>query len=125
MLLSLLFDVVSQVYNMFPRLFSWIKTRQLILKNVEMNIRDIKELITYLRETLNPNVCRGFVDCFLIRKQKEEVRLWLFVTIIVSTNEYLIMICLFVFFLGLWCYKYLLQRRKHDTLSHQPLWSRD
>ncbi|XP_067427295.1 cytochrome P450 2K1-like isoform X2 [Thunnus thynnus] len=58
-----------QLYNMFPRLFSWIKNRQLILKNVEMNVRDVKDLIKHLKETLNPHMCRGLVDCFLIRKQ--------------------------------------------------------
>lgn len=39
-----------------------------------MTIRDVKELIKHLKETLNPHTCRGFVDCFLIRKQKEEVK---------------------------------------------------
>lgn len=59
---------------MFPKLVGWIKNRQLILKNAEMSIRDIKDLIKHLKESLNPNICRGLVDCFLIRKQKEEVR---------------------------------------------------
>uniref|UniRef100_A0A3B4U9M0 Cytochrome P450 2K1-like n=1 Tax=Seriola dumerili TaxID=41447 RepID=A0A3B4U9M0_SERDU len=61
-----------QLYNMFPRLVSWIKNRQLILKNLEMSVRDVKDLIKQLKETLNPDTCRGLVDCFLIRKQKEE-----------------------------------------------------
>ncbi|KAM7386908.1 hypothetical protein PAMA_009503 [Pampus argenteus] len=61
-----------QLYNMFPRLVSWIKNRQLLLNNVEMNVRDIKDLIKNLKETLNPHICRGLVDCFLIRKQKDE-----------------------------------------------------
>ncbi|XP_040919205.1 cytochrome P450 2K1-like isoform X2 [Toxotes jaculatrix] len=61
-----------QLYNMFPRLVRWIKNRQLILKNVEMTVRDVKDLIRQLKETLNPHTCRGLVDCFLIRKQKEE-----------------------------------------------------
>ncbi|XP_070704107.1 cytochrome P450 2K1-like [Pempheris klunzingeri] len=61
-----------QLYNMFPRLFCWIKNRQLILKYAEMSIRDVKDLFRHLKETLNPHVCRGIVDCFLIRKQKEE-----------------------------------------------------
>uniref|UniRef100_A0A3Q3W672 Cytochrome P450 2K1-like n=1 Tax=Mola mola TaxID=94237 RepID=A0A3Q3W672_MOLML len=64
--------ITGSVYNMFPRLVSWIKNRQLILQNLEMNIREIKELIMHLKETLNTNVYRGFVDCFLMRKQKEE-----------------------------------------------------
>ncbi|XP_037649493.1 cytochrome P450 2K1-like [Sebastes umbrosus] len=61
-----------QLYNMFPRLVSWIKSRQLILKNFAMNASDVKDLINHLKETLNPQICRGLVDCFLIRKQKEE-----------------------------------------------------
>ncbi|RVE69524.1 hypothetical protein OJAV_G00078870 [Oryzias javanicus] len=60
------------LYNMFPRLFKWTKYRKIILKNVEMTIRDEKELVKHLKETLNPSVCRGFVDCYLIKKKKEE-----------------------------------------------------
>lgn len=58
---------------MFPKLTGWIKNRQLILNNYESNVRDVKHLIKQLKETLNPNMCRGLVDCFLTRKQKEEV----------------------------------------------------
>nr|XP_046270090.1 cytochrome P450 2K1-like [Scatophagus argus] len=61
-----------QLYNMFPSLARWIKNRNLILRNAEMTIRDVKNLIKNLKETLNPQLCRGLVDCFLIRKQKEE-----------------------------------------------------
>ncbi|XP_069380513.1 cytochrome P450 2K1-like [Paralichthys olivaceus] len=61
-----------QLYNMFPRLVSWIKNRQLILNNVKSTIRDVNVLIKQLRETLNTNSCRGLVDCFIVRKQKEE-----------------------------------------------------
>ncbi|XP_030592158.1 cytochrome P450 2K1-like [Archocentrus centrarchus] len=70
--ISLIGSASIQLYNMFPRLFSWIKTRQAILKNVEMNISDIKDLIKRLKETLEPGSCRGLVDCFLLQKQKEE-----------------------------------------------------
>ncbi|XP_042337707.1 cytochrome P450 2K1-like, partial [Plectropomus leopardus] len=61
-----------QLYNMFPRFVSWVKTRQLVIKNVETTLRDVKDLIKHLKDTLNPNDCRGLVDCFLVRKQKEE-----------------------------------------------------
>ncbi|TWW70017.1 Cytochrome P450 2K1 [Takifugu flavidus] len=60
-----------QLYNIFPGLANWIKNRQLLLKQVAMNFRDMTDLIQQLKDTLNPNVCRGFVDCFLLRKQKE------------------------------------------------------
>ncbi|XP_071371687.1 cytochrome P450 2K1-like [Centroberyx affinis] len=61
-----------QLYNTFPWLANWIKSRKLILKNVEKNILDVRDLVKHLKETLNPQMCRGFVDSFLIRKQKEE-----------------------------------------------------
>lgn len=61
-----------QIYNMFPRLGSWIKNRKLIQKNMEITVRDVKSLIQQLKETLNPQICRGLVDCFLIRKHKDE-----------------------------------------------------
>uniref|UniRef100_A0A087XVY6 Uncharacterized protein n=1 Tax=Poecilia formosa TaxID=48698 RepID=A0A087XVY6_POEFO len=61
-----------QLYNTFPRLVGWIKSRQVMLKNGEKTIRDMKKLMQKLKETLNPQTCRGLVDCFLVRKQKEE-----------------------------------------------------
>ncbi|XP_037331360.2 cytochrome P450 2K1-like [Pungitius pungitius] len=61
-----------QVYNMFPRLFSWTKERQLLVNNRTETVRDVKELIMHLKDTLNPQLCRGLVDCFLIRMQKDE-----------------------------------------------------
>lgn len=70
----LCYCLILQLHNMFPRLFRWIKNHQVVLKNVETTIRDVKYLITYLKETLDPDMCQGFVDCFLIWKHKEEVR---------------------------------------------------
>nr|XP_015801058.2 cytochrome P450 2K1 [Nothobranchius furzeri] len=61
-----------QIYNMFPWLVGWIKNRQVIKNNSEMSIRDVRDLIQQLKETLNPQMCRGLVDCFLIQKQKDE-----------------------------------------------------
>ncbi|XP_029014803.1 cytochrome P450 2K1-like [Betta splendens] len=65
-------SVSVQIYNMFPKLAGWVKNRQLALKNLESTVRDVKTLIQQLKETLNPNTCRGLVDCFLTRQQKEE-----------------------------------------------------
>uniref|UniRef100_A0A8D0CVL4 Cytochrome P450 2K1-like n=1 Tax=Sander lucioperca TaxID=283035 RepID=A0A8D0CVL4_SANLU len=45
-----------QVYNMFPWIGKW-------------NLG----LFSHLKETLNPQMCRGFVDAFLVRKQNLEV----------------------------------------------------
>uniref|UniRef100_A0A672IXP3 Cytochrome P450 2K1-like n=1 Tax=Salarias fasciatus TaxID=181472 RepID=A0A672IXP3_SALFA len=61
-----------QLYNMFPRLASWVKNRHQILRNAQLTISDVKDLVKQLKETLVPHSCRGLVDCFLIRKQKKE-----------------------------------------------------
>ncbi|XP_051796877.1 cytochrome P450 2K1-like isoform X2 [Acanthochromis polyacanthus] len=61
-----------QFYNMFPRMLRWVKNRRVILNHIENNERDVKDLVKHLKETLNPNMCRGFVDCFLIRQQKDQ-----------------------------------------------------
>ncbi|XP_060921607.1 cytochrome P450 2K1-like [Labrus mixtus] len=70
--ISLTGSPTIQLYNMFPRLLSWVKNRQQILRNIEDTAQDIKVLIKSIKETLNPQICRGLLDCFLIRKQKEE-----------------------------------------------------
>ncbi|XP_075880379.1 cytochrome P450 2K1-like [Nelusetta ayraudi] len=61
-----------QLYNMFPRLLGWIKNRKQLVKNAENAFVDNMVIIKKLKETLNPSICRGFIDCFLIRKQREE-----------------------------------------------------
>ncbi|XP_023204711.1 cytochrome P450 2K1-like [Xiphophorus maculatus] len=66
------YKTLCELYNTFPRLVRWIKNRQVILKNTEKTIRDVEDLTQKLKETLNPQICRGLVDCFLIRKQKDE-----------------------------------------------------
>uniref|UniRef100_A0A3B4ESU4 Uncharacterized protein n=1 Tax=Pundamilia nyererei TaxID=303518 RepID=A0A3B4ESU4_9CICH len=43
-----------------------------LFKKKKNDIKYVKYLITYLKETLDPDMCQGFVDCFLIWKQKEE-----------------------------------------------------
>lgn len=44
------------------------------MKNVEENREDTKIIIADLKETLNPEMCRCFVDAFLTRKLNLEVR---------------------------------------------------
>lgn len=44
------------------------------MKNVEHGVADTKRIIADLKETLNPDMCRCFVDVFLSRKQNLEVR---------------------------------------------------
>lgn len=44
------------------------------MKRMEMSIENIKEILTELEETLNPGMCRCFVDAFLTYKKHLEVR---------------------------------------------------
>ncbi|CAN9505272.1 unnamed protein product [Ophioblennius macclurei] len=70
--ISLVGSPSIQLYNMFPRFTAWVKNRQQILRNTRQTVGDVKDLIKDLKETLTPHSCRGLVDCFLIRKQKQE-----------------------------------------------------
>ena len=51
-----------------------IKNVRALLAVTEDLKRGLSDLITGLKETLDSQVCRGFVDAFLTRKQKLEVR---------------------------------------------------
>ena len=59
---------------MFPRLGPLIKNVRALLALTEEFTRGLSDLITGLKETLDSQVCRGFVDAFLTKKQKLEVR---------------------------------------------------
>ncbi|CAB1350115.1 unnamed protein product [Coregonus sp. 'balchen'] len=50
----------GMLYNMFSWLGPWLKSRKVMLKNVDNNHRDVKELVRGLKESLNPQMCRGF-----------------------------------------------------------------
>ncbi|XP_061084754.1 cytochrome P450 2K1-like isoform X1 [Conger conger] len=64
-----------RLYNMFPWLRwccgRWLVNRTQILKNVKNNIEEIMGLVLGLKDTLNPQDLRGFVDAFLVRQQEE------------------------------------------------------
>nr|XP_057905483.1 cytochrome P450 2K1-like isoform X1 [Doryrhamphus excisus]XP_057905484.1 cytochrome P450 2K1-like isoform X1 [Doryrhamphus excisus]XP_057905485.1 cytochrome P450 2K1-like isoform X1 [Doryrhamphus excisus] len=62
-----------QLYNNIPWLFSWFRDRQIVLKNFQKNIQDIKDLLAKVKENLNPEDCRGLADCFFMRMQKEDL----------------------------------------------------
>lgn len=62
------------IYNLFPCLGHFLKTWRNLMKNVEENREDTKIIIADLKETLNPEMCRCFVDAFLTRKLNLEVR---------------------------------------------------
>ncbi|KAJ8362804.1 hypothetical protein SKAU_G00116350 [Synaphobranchus kaupii] len=64
-----------RLYNMFPWLRWccgwWLVKRTQVLKNTDKNIEEIKGLVQGLKDTLNPQDLRGFVDSFLVRQQEE------------------------------------------------------
>ncbi|XP_034750248.1 cytochrome P450 2K1-like [Etheostoma cragini] len=65
------------MYNMFPWLGPFLKNWRDVIKNVEANREDIKSFIADLKETLNPEMCRCFVDAFLRHKlnvEKSEIK---------------------------------------------------
>lgn len=42
------------------------------MKKVEINIESTRRIIGEMKETLNPGMCRCFVDAFLIHKENQE-----------------------------------------------------
>ena len=66
-------DSISlQIYNALPWLGKWFSSRR-VMKNTVQNQADISKMTQCLKHTLVPEVCRGFVDAFLIRQQTLEV----------------------------------------------------
>uniref|UniRef100_A0A673AUP6 Cytochrome P450 2K1-like n=1 Tax=Sphaeramia orbicularis TaxID=375764 RepID=A0A673AUP6_9TELE len=61
-----------QIYNVVPWLGRWLKNWRDLMHNTEVNKEEMRRIIADLKETLNPDICRGFVDVFLIRKQSLE-----------------------------------------------------
>ncbi|XP_041814154.1 cytochrome P450 2K1-like [Chelmon rostratus] len=61
-----------QMYNLFPWIGGWINTKKEILKSVSANKQQNSRLFSRLKETLNPQMCRGLVDAFLVRMQDLE-----------------------------------------------------
>ncbi|XP_013865521.1 cytochrome P450 2K1 [Austrofundulus limnaeus] len=60
------------LYNVFPWLGPFLKNCRDLIKNVEGNKVDVRKIIADLKKTLNPEVCRCFVDAFLIRRKHLE-----------------------------------------------------
>ncbi|XP_026196736.1 cytochrome P450 2K4-like isoform X1 [Anabas testudineus] len=71
--IKLLGSRAIRIYNLFPWIGKWFSEwkefNMLTTANRNQNLR----LLGRLKETLNPQMCRGFVDAFLIRKQTLEV----------------------------------------------------
>ncbi|KAL7860977.1 hypothetical protein AOLI_G00173260 [Acnodon oligacanthus] len=61
-----------QLYNMFPWLHCFLKNWKLIMINYKQDLKEVNKLVDGLQKTMNPQDCRGLVDCFLVRKQNAE-----------------------------------------------------
>ncbi|XP_040920999.1 cytochrome P450 2K1-like [Toxotes jaculatrix] len=61
-----------QLYNLFPWIGKWIANRKEFHKLADANKKRNLQLFSRLKETLNPQMCRGFVDAFLVRQQHLE-----------------------------------------------------
>ncbi|KAM4530274.1 cytochrome P450 2K1-like [Odontesthes bonariensis] len=61
-----------QMYNLFPWLGPCLKNWRVVIRNVEAGNADTRKIIADLKETLDPEMCRCFVDAFLIHKQNLE-----------------------------------------------------
>lgn len=62
-----------QIFNNFPWLGAFIRDKKFLLRSFEANKQQNFRLFARLQETLNPQMCRGFVDSFMVRKQHSEV----------------------------------------------------
>ncbi|KAG7491337.1 hypothetical protein MATL_G00002630 [Megalops atlanticus] len=66
--------VALWLFNLFPWLGrclgQWLGNRALLMKNSHSNTEEMKGLVKRLQESLNPQHCRCFVDCFLIRQRE-------------------------------------------------------
>lgn len=59
---------------MFPWMGPWLKNWKALMKNMEDGKADLGKIITELKDTLDPDTCRCFVDVFLTQKQNLKVR---------------------------------------------------
>ncbi|XP_030576818.1 cytochrome P450 2K1-like [Archocentrus centrarchus] len=61
-----------QLYNLFPWIGKWFTYPKLFKKSFAANRKHQLKLLSHLKETLNPKMCRGFVDAFLVRQENLE-----------------------------------------------------
>lgn len=61
------------MYNSFPWIGSLINNQKLFQTMFNANRKQNTHLFAAAKETLNPQMCRGFVDAFLVRQQSLEV----------------------------------------------------
>ncbi|XP_059211940.1 cytochrome P450 2K1-like isoform X2 [Centropristis striata] len=69
---QLLGSASAQVYNLFPWIGRFLSKRNEFLRSNAATVEQYTKLLSHLKETFNPQMCRGFVDAFLIRKQTLE-----------------------------------------------------
>ncbi|XP_028996276.1 cytochrome P450 2K1-like isoform X2 [Betta splendens] len=62
----------AQVYSLFPSIGKWFPNTKEFFKVFSAIMTFNSELFCHLKETLNPQKCRGFVDAFLVQKQHLE-----------------------------------------------------
>uniref|UniRef100_A0A8C6KQW5 Cytochrome P450, family 2, subfamily W, polypeptide 1 n=1 Tax=Nothobranchius furzeri TaxID=105023 RepID=A0A8C6KQW5_NOTFU len=62
-----------QIYNFIPWLGPFLKNWRDIVKNVEDGKADVRKKIAELKETLDPELCRCFIDAFLLHREHLEV----------------------------------------------------
>ncbi|XP_068191951.1 cytochrome P450 2K1-like isoform X1 [Antennarius striatus] len=70
--LHLMGSASVQIHNMLPWLGPLIKNWRDMMKNVAKNKRQLKHIIADRKESLNPELCRCFIDSFLMYKLKLE-----------------------------------------------------
>uniref|UniRef100_A0A665UG02 Uncharacterized protein n=1 Tax=Echeneis naucrates TaxID=173247 RepID=A0A665UG02_ECHNA len=64
--LQLMVSPSVQMYNLFPRLCQWIPNRR-EFQNIDADVKKQNlMLFRQLKETLNPQMCRGLIDAFLM-----------------------------------------------------------
>ncbi|XP_042337684.1 cytochrome P450 2K4-like, partial [Plectropomus leopardus] len=71
--LKLAASPLIQVYNIFPWLLKWLPDRKKFHRLDAVNRKQNVEMISRLEKTLDPQMCRGFVDSFLVQRQSLEL----------------------------------------------------
>lgn len=64
----------SQIYNLFPWTGPLVNNQKLYQSLFAANKNLNLHLFAAAKEMLNPQMCRSFVDAFLVRQQSLEVR---------------------------------------------------
>uniref|UniRef100_A0A3P8Y4P1 unspecific monooxygenase n=1 Tax=Esox lucius TaxID=8010 RepID=A0A3P8Y4P1_ESOLU len=60
------------LYNTMPWLGPLLKSKRILMKHSDTNKKEMLDLVMELKETLNPQMFRGFIDSFIARKENLE-----------------------------------------------------